>query len=333
LFFTRQVSLWQRRFKLLSGPSAVPLGLAGGTMLVVNDSRKPEPRVIYPDPKPWKFAERERFLHASAQRVPTWRVENQARRHLAGMIKAVSDELEAPPTPTPIDKASADLARKVAAVNLGAIIVRSTSAIMTLVGSGHEGEALAHARISLEALIRGRQMADDKSGGVARKLLAGRRRGIKSGVLRPAVSDRHCYVTVTGELSIADSLWHRNDAAGLAVAHDPVSLSGADLHRDAADRSTVGFVVLDFAYFPFVFVLTLCSFFSFHLPPFGDFPTLGGRAPPSTDRHLEVPGVHEGRTGPANRRHRVADGLARVSARPPDQQCFLAALFPRSVAF
>jgi hypothetical protein len=136
-----------------------------------------EPRVIIPDPKPWKFAERERLLRESAQKLPTWRVANQARRHLAGMVKAVSDELETPAERTPIKKASADLARKVAAVNLGTIIVRSTGAIIALVATGHERESLAHARISLEALVRGRQMADDKSGDVARQLLAGRKPG------------------------------------------------------------------------------------------------------------------------------------------------------------
>jgi hypothetical protein len=136
-----------------------------------------EPRAISPDPKPWKFAERERLLRETAEKLPTWRIANQARRHLAGMVKAVSDELEAPSEPTPIDKASAALARKVTAINLGTIIVRSTGAIIALIAAGHERESLAHARISLEALIRGRQMADDKSGDVARKLLAGRKPG------------------------------------------------------------------------------------------------------------------------------------------------------------
>jgi hypothetical protein len=108
-----------------------------------------QPRVIEPDPKTWTFAERERELFDSAKGIPSWRVANQARRHLAGMLAAVTEHLTSLDAPLLIAEADAELARKVAVVNLGVIIVRSTSAIIALVGCGHERESLMHARVSL----------------------------------------------------------------------------------------------------------------------------------------------------------------------------------------
>jgi hypothetical protein len=143
----------------------------------MSDSAYTQPRVIEPDPKTWAFAERERELFDSAKQIPSWRVANQARRHLAGMLAAVTEHMTSLDAPLLIADADADLARKVAVVNLGVIIVRSTSSIIALVGCGHEREALMHARVSLEAVLRGRQIADDSSGESARQLLSGRRYG------------------------------------------------------------------------------------------------------------------------------------------------------------
>ena len=56
--------------------------------------------------------------------------------------------------------------------------------IIVLVGCGYEREALAPARTLVEAVIRGRQLSADDSGGVGRTLLKGR----KPGSLKAAAS-------------------------------------------------------------------------------------------------------------------------------------------------
>ncbi len=135
---------------------------------------KSEPRVIAPDLKLWPFARREAELFKSAASdLPTWRVANQARKYLAGVIAELADDLEPSASPLPIQGLDAELARRVACVNLGGIIVRGTGSIMSQIGCGHEREALGTGRTTLEALIRGRQTADDPSGDVARTLLKG----------------------------------------------------------------------------------------------------------------------------------------------------------------
>jgi hypothetical protein len=136
-------------------------------------------RIIEPDLKRWTFAQREKALYESAATdIPTWRATNQARKYLAGVIADLANAMDGSADgPLPISGLDAKIAREVAAVNLGGIIVRGTSAIMSLVGCGHEREALSMTRITFEALIRGRQVADDRSGEVARKLLKGRSPG------------------------------------------------------------------------------------------------------------------------------------------------------------
>lgn len=134
-------------------------------------------RVIAPDLKQWPFARREEALYGTASEIPTWRAANHARKYLAGVIADLANGIEAPTSPLPIPSLDAQTARQVACVNLGGIIVRGTGAIMSLIGCGHEREALAIGRITFEALIRGRQTADDPSGDVARKLLKGHRPG------------------------------------------------------------------------------------------------------------------------------------------------------------
>jgi len=132
-------------------------------------------KVIEPDLKHWTFAKREKALYESAASdIPTWRAANQARKYLAGVIADLANDMDvSADAPLPIPGLNAEIARQVAAVNLGGIVVRGTSAIMALIGCGHEREALSIGRITFEALIRGRQLTDDKSGDVARKLLKG----------------------------------------------------------------------------------------------------------------------------------------------------------------
>jgi len=61
-----------------------------------------------------------------------------------------------------------------AALTLGQLTVRSTSARMMLIATGYEREALSQARVSVEALIRLQHSNADTSGEAARQVLAGR---------------------------------------------------------------------------------------------------------------------------------------------------------------
>jgi len=102
---------------------------------------------------------------------------NQARRYLAGVTAELMNGIPAPGESIPVGEINATLARELASVRLGVIVVRSMSAIMSQIACGHEREALAGGRTILEGLIRCRQVADDKSGEIARKLLLGRKPG------------------------------------------------------------------------------------------------------------------------------------------------------------
>lgn len=133
-------------------------------------------RVVRSDLKFWDFAAREKKLYERAARdIPTWRAANQARKHLAGVVADLSNTIESPAPGTTVDALAPATAKRLAVVNLGAIVVRSTSAIMSLIGCGHEREALGHARTVLEALLRAREAADDSVGRAARLLLQGRK--------------------------------------------------------------------------------------------------------------------------------------------------------------
>jgi hypothetical protein len=139
---------------------------------------KDSQRIVRSTLSNWPFGPRERDLFESAQKdLPTWRMANQARRHLAGVTGEMMDGIPAPEKSIPVREIDATLARELAAVRLGVMVVRTASAVMSLVACGHEREALAHGRTILEALIRGRQVADDKSGEAARTLLQGRKPG------------------------------------------------------------------------------------------------------------------------------------------------------------
>jgi hypothetical protein len=126
----------------------------------------------------WNFGPREKAPFDSAKtELPTWRAANQSRRHLAGITAELMNGIPAPVESIEVAEIDATLARQLASVRLGAIIVRTASAIMSLIACGHEREALASGRTILEALIRGRQVADDMSGEPARKMLQGRKPG------------------------------------------------------------------------------------------------------------------------------------------------------------
>ena len=171
-----------------------------------------DPPVVRANLKDWEFTSREReLLDRASHKLPTWRAANQARKHLAGVVAELSER-----TPTPecrfIRELDAKTANELASVNIGALVVRNTSGIMALIGCGHEREALGLGRVSLEAVIRGRQVADDASGDTARKLLEGHRAGsLKSAAQRYGNKQ---------ELEILDRFAHP-DMLGLRLVTTP----------------------------------------------------------------------------------------------------------------
>jgi hypothetical protein len=167
-----------------------------------------EPTVVRANLKDWPFTSREReLLDRASRKLPTWRAANQARKYLAGVVAELSEHI-----PTPecrfIRELDVKTANELASVNLGALVVRNTSGIMALIGCGHEREALGLGRVSLEAVIRGRQVADDASGDTARKLREGRRAGSLKSVAQRCGSKE--------ELELLDRFAHA-DLLGLRV--------------------------------------------------------------------------------------------------------------------
>lgn len=125
----------------------------------------------------WDFAARERYLFQTApKQIPTWRLANQSRRHLADVLFQLSNAMEIPDLEW-ISELPATPARRLASTSLAGIVVRSTGAMINLVGCGYEREALAPFRVISEAVLRGLQLAADPSGDVARQILQGRRPG------------------------------------------------------------------------------------------------------------------------------------------------------------
>jgi len=168
--------------------------------------------VVRANLKGWKFAAREReLLDSASHKLPTWRMANQARKHLAGVVAELCER-----TPTPecrfVRELDARTANELASVNLGALVVRNTSGIMALIGCGHERESLGLGRVSLEALMRGRQVAGDVSGDAARKLLQGHRPGSLKSVAQRYGSKR--------EVELLDRFAHA-DLLGLQVVATP----------------------------------------------------------------------------------------------------------------
>lgn len=133
--------------------------------------------VMRPRMSRWDFAVRERQLFTAAQQqIPTWRTANVARKLLAGVVSEASNSVPVPDVEL-IEDLPASQARQIAVSQLGAIVVRGTGAIITLIGCGYEREALMPARVCLEAEFRARQIGEDSSGDAARQLLLGRHPG------------------------------------------------------------------------------------------------------------------------------------------------------------
>lgn len=133
--------------------------------------------VIKPDLKHWDFAKRERGLFEKAPvQLPTWRLANFSRKTLASVAEQLSERIPQQPRGL-VDNLEPKRAAQLASIGLAAIVVRNIGGILTLVGCGYERESLALGRVNAEAHIRGRQIVDDASGDVARRLLKGRRPG------------------------------------------------------------------------------------------------------------------------------------------------------------
>jgi len=131
--------------------------------------------VIKPNLRRWNFAERERGLLENApQQLPTWRLANFGRKTLASVAEQLSEGIPQQPRGL-IDDLEPTRAAQLASIGLAAIVVRNIGGILTLIGCGYERESLALGRVNAEAHIRGRQMVDDESGDVARRLLKGHR--------------------------------------------------------------------------------------------------------------------------------------------------------------
>lgn len=69
------------------------------------------------------------------------------------VVKRCGDRLQTPNVELVADL-DAEAGRRMAALALGQVTVRATSARMMLIATGYEREALSQARVSVEALIR-----------------------------------------------------------------------------------------------------------------------------------------------------------------------------------
>jgi hypothetical protein len=135
---------------------------------------------IKPRLSSWNFAARERELFGDSPKIETWRLANQSRRLLAEVIRQLWLRTETPED-VRVEKIDPALARRLAGLQLASVVTRSVGAQMALIACGYEAEALAHARTSMEALLRTRQVLDERSGESARRILVGQRpRGLKS---------------------------------------------------------------------------------------------------------------------------------------------------------
>jgi hypothetical protein len=129
--------------------------------------------VIRPKLSDWPLSAREQGLFATVDKLPTWRLADSCRRTLLDVVKRCGDRMQTPSV-EPVTDLGAQSARRMAALALGQLTVRSTSARMMLIATGYEREALSQARVSVEALIRLQHSNADTSGEAARQLLAGR---------------------------------------------------------------------------------------------------------------------------------------------------------------
>jgi hypothetical protein len=139
-----------------------------------NETNAEGEEIIVPNLRGWDFAKRDRVLLDQAQtQIPTWRLANFSRKTLGSVAEQLSEKLSAG-AGRRVDTLDSLEARRHACISLAAVIIRNTSGILVLVGCGYERESMGLGRTNLEALLRGRQAADDASGDVARTLLKGR---------------------------------------------------------------------------------------------------------------------------------------------------------------
>jgi hypothetical protein len=131
-------------------------------------------RVIRPRIREWPLRARERELFDAVEDLPTWRLADNCRRGLLDLVKRCADQIPTSPSRSLVADLEAPRAQRLAAVALGQLTFRATSAQMMLIATGYEREALSQARSSLEALLRLRQSNDDSSGEAARRILANR---------------------------------------------------------------------------------------------------------------------------------------------------------------
>jgi hypothetical protein len=168
----------------------------------------------------WRLVSREQELFASAKEIPTWTLADKCRRVLLDLCAQLWDRT---PTPTVdhVDQLPAPEARRLAALHLGQVSVRASSAQMMLIATGYEREGFGQTRISLEALLRTRLVLDDRSGGSARTIIKGQQpRSLK------AIAQRYGQ---TREIEILDRFAHA----------DPLSLRPLGPPRVDGEREAV----------------------------------------------------------------------------------------------
>lgn len=111
-----------------------------------------------------------------ATELPNWRLANTGRKVLADTVRQLSTVADPLPDPLPTT-IPAHHARHVAALQLGALAVRSSGGAMVLISTGYEPEAVGLVRRLIESVLRARAVVDDTSGEQARQWLNGRPRG------------------------------------------------------------------------------------------------------------------------------------------------------------
>lgn len=124
----------------------------------------------------WKFNDLEEAHFAERRTIPTWKVANVSRRLLAAATSELGtsgEELSG----TAVTEVSALAAQQVATIQLAAMTVRSTGAVMMLIAAGYERESFMPMRVLFELGLRASQVFDDGSGEAARNILLGQPRG------------------------------------------------------------------------------------------------------------------------------------------------------------
>ncbi len=176
------------------------------------DAKTQDPPIIKPTGGQWMLAQTERELHVTAQDVPNWRLANKARKMLADLVHQLSESV--PKLGQPEGPLDATIARQIAGIQLAAIAVRSTGAVLVLVGTGYQPEAAAPLRRLVESVLRVRAVLDDASGEHARSWLDGRPQGTTE-----RLAQRYAQ---TDEVRILSVLAHADNRALLPVVQGDI---------------------------------------------------------------------------------------------------------------